>query len=441
MNSDELALIEGMFDRIQRLSSWHCRIEGYYEGSNRVRDLGVAIPPELQRVQTVVSWPGIAVDALEERLDWLGWTNGDGYGLDGVYAANRLATASCDVHLDALIFGLSFVAVIPQDDGSVLVRPQSPKNCTGRFSADGSRLDAGLVVQQTCDPEVVEAELLLPDVIVQVERRGSREWVETGRIPNVLGAVPLVPVVNRRRTSRIDGRSEITRSIRAYTDEAVRTLLGQSVNRDFYAYPQRWVTGVSADEFSQPGWVLSMASVWAVDKDDDGDTPNVGSFPVNSPTPYSDQMRLLAQLTAGEAAVPERYFGFITSNPPSGEALAAEESRLVKRAERRQTSFGQGWLSVGFLAARVLDPRVDEAAFFGDVGLRWRDASTPTRAATADAVTKLVGAGILPADSRTVLEMLGLDDVQVEAVMRHRAESSDPLAALAGAISRQTSEV
>ena len=157
MNSDELALIEGMYDRIQRLSSWHCRIEGYYEGSSRVRDLGVAIPPELQRVQTVVSWPGIAVDALEERLDWLGWTNGDGYGLDGVYAANRLATASCDVHLDALIFGLSFVAVIPQDDGSVLVRPQSPKNCTGRFSADGSRLDAGLVVQQTCDPEVVEA--------------------------------------------------------------------------------------------------------------------------------------------------------------------------------------------------------------------------------------------------------------------------------------------
>ena len=30
MNVDELALIEGMYDRIKRLSSWHCRIEGYY---------------------------------------------------------------------------------------------------------------------------------------------------------------------------------------------------------------------------------------------------------------------------------------------------------------------------------------------------------------------------------------------------------------------------
>lgn len=439
MNSDELALIEGMHDRIRGLSSWHCRIEGYYEGSHRVADLGVAIPRELQRVQTVVSWPSIAVDALEERLDWLGWTNGDGYGLDGVYAANRLATTSCDAHLDALIFGLSFIAVVPDGEGGVVVRPQSPKNCTGVFGPDGQRLEAALVEQPTKDKDVIEAELLLPDVIVQCVCQGGR-WVEAGRIPNVLGEVPLVPLVNRRRTSRVDGRSEITRSIRSYTDEAVRTLLGQSVNRDFYAYPQRWVTGVSADEFSQPGWVMSMASIWAVDKDDDGDTPNVGSFPVNSPTPYSDQIRLLAQLMAGEAAVPERYFGFITSNPPSGEALAAEESRLVKRAERRQTSFGLGWLSTGYLAAKALDPGIDRAEFFGDVGLRWRDASTPTRAATADAVTKLVGAGILPADSRTVLEMLGLDDSQVEAVMDHRATSVDPLAALAGAISKQTSE-
>lgn len=439
MNSDELALIDGMHDRIRGLSSWHCRIEGYYEGSHRVADLGVAIPRELQRVQTVVSWPSIAVDALEERLDWLGWSGGDQYGLDVVYAANRLATTSCDAHLDALIFGLSFIAVVPDGEGGVVVRPQSPKNCTGIFGPDGQRLEAALVEQPTKDKDVIEAELLLPDVIVQCVCRGGR-WVEAGRIPNVLGEVPLVPLVNRRRTSRVDGRSEITRSIRSYTDEAVRTLLGQSVNRDFYAYPQRWVTGVSADEFSQPGWVMSMASIWAVDKDDDGDTPNVGSFPVNSPTPYSDQIRLLAQLMAGEAAVPERYFGFITSNPPSGEALAAEESRLVKRAERRQTSFGLGWLSTGYLAAKALDPGIDRAEFFGDVGLRWRDASTPTRAATADAVTKLVGAGILPADSRTVLEMLGLDDSQVEAVMEHRATSVDPLAALAGAISKQTSE-
>lgn len=439
MNDDELSIVSRLYGRIKGLRPYHSRIEGYYEGSQRVNNLGVAIPRELQRVQTVVSWPSIAVDSLEERLDWLGWNGGEGYGLNTVYAANRLAVESGAAHLDALIFGVSFIAVIPNSDGGVRVVPQSPKNCTGDFVDGGARLSSALVVQHTDDINVDVVELMLPDVIVQAECRGGK-FFETGRVANELGEVPVVPLVNRRRMSRQCGRSEITRSIRAYTDEAVRTLLGQSVNRDFYAYPQRWVTGVSADDFSQPGWVMSMASIWAVDKDDDGDTPNVGSFPVNSPTPYSDQIRLLAQLMAGEAAVPERYFGFVTSNPPSGEALAAEESRLVKRAERRQTGFGLGWIRAGYLAAKMLDSSVDESMFYADVFPRWRDASTPTKAATADAVTKLVGADIIPAYSRVALESLGLDDRAISTIMEERSKRDDPLAALAGAISRQTQD-
>lgn len=439
MNAEEMALAERMHARLSGLRPWQCRIEGYYEGSARVRHLGVAIPPELQRVQTVVSWPSIAVDALDERLDWLGWAGGDDYGLAEVFASSRLAVSSGAAHLDALIFGVSFVAINADGAGHVSISPQSPKNATDVMSNDGSRLVAGLVEQPTSDPDVIEAEVLTDEWIISATRHGT-SWDEVDRQPNTLGVVPLVPLVNRRRTSRQAGRSEITRSIRGYTDEAVRTLLGQSINRDFYAYPQRWVTGVSADEFAQPGWVLSMASVWAVDKDEDGDTPNVGSFPVNPPTPYSDQVRLLAQLMSGESAVPERYFGFLTSNPPSGEALAAEESRLVKRAERRQTGFGLGWSTVGYLAAKALDPGIDEAQFHQTVRSRWRDASTPTRAATADAVTKLVGAGILPADSRVTLEMLGMDDAQIDAIVDHRAASADPLASLATAISRQTAQ-
>lgn len=114
---------------------------------------------------------------------------------------------------------------------------------------------------------------------------------------------------------------------------------------------------------------------------------------------------MLAQLMAGASAVPERYFGFVTTQPPSADALATEESRLVKRAE---------------------------------VAPRWRDAATPTRASTADAVTKLVGAGILPADSRVVLELLGLDDATINKVVEHRATTGPQgIAALADAMVRQ----
>ncbi|ERS24839.1 hypothetical protein HMPREF1301_00224 [Propionibacterium sp. KPL2005] len=437
LSAEELSLVVSMHDRISGLGPWHRLIEGYYEGNKRIRQLGVAIPRELQRVTSVVSWPSIAVDSLDERLDWLGWSGGDDYGLMDVFTSNHLAIESGAAHLDALIFGVSFVVVLPGDDGTVTVRPQSPKNATGIVGRDGHTLVAGLVEQASDDPNVTVAELMTPEWIIQTALKGN-QWSETDRILNTLGRVPMVPIVNRRRTSRLRGRSEITPAMRSYTDEAVRTLLGQTVNRDFYSYPQRWITGVSADEFDQPGWVLSMASVWAVDKDDDGDTPTVGSFSANSPAPYAEQVRLLAQLASGESAVPERYFGFVTANPPSSDALVSEESRLVKRAERRQTGFGFGWTDVGLMAAQALNGDVDVTHFHRTVHPRWSDASTPTRAATADAVTKLVGAGILPPDSRVVLEMLGMDDASIDAIMTHRAVASpDPLTTLADAIVKQ----
>mgnify|MGYP001552492951 CR=1 FL=1 len=44
-------------------------LDSYYNGNQLVRDLGIAIPPQVRGLSTVVGWPQVAVDALEERLD------------------------------------------------------------------------------------------------------------------------------------------------------------------------------------------------------------------------------------------------------------------------------------------------------------------------------------------------------------------------------------
>lgn len=108
---------------------------------------------------------------------------------------------------------------------------------------------------------------------------------------------------------------------------------------------------------------------------------------------------MLAQIMVGASAVPERYLGFVTTQPPSAETLATEESRLVKRAERRPAQFGAAWVEVGLLAANMHGANITQEEFRVEAALRWHDAATPrtpTKAATAEAVTKLVGAGILP---------------------------------------------
>ena len=95
------------------------------------------------------------------------------------------------------------------------------------------------------------------------------------------------------------------------------------------------------------------------------------------------------------AGLPPHYFGWSDANPASADAIRSAETRLVKRAERRQRSFGEAWeevMRLGYIVTRGQLP--DGAVMLETV---WRDPATPTVAQTADALTKLaVGLQIPP---------------------------------------------
>jgi hypothetical protein len=153
--------------------------------------------------------------------------------------------------------------------------------------------------------------------------------------------------------------------------------------------------------------------------DEDGVMPTVGQFTANSPAPYFEQIRQYAQLIAAETAIPSSYLGFQTDNPSSADAIRQMEARLVKRAERRQRQFGRTWSEVAKLALLVRDGEIPADAM--NIRPIWRDAATPTRAAAADEVSKLVATGVLPADSEIVLNRIGLSDSDKQVLKSERA--------------------
>ena len=59
-----------------------------------------------------MGWPSTVVDVLEERLDLLGW-RGDDTGHLQALMDDGLGLEVSLAHLDALIYGISFVAVNP----------------------------------------------------------------------------------------------------------------------------------------------------------------------------------------------------------------------------------------------------------------------------------------------------------------------------------------
>src|SRR5690606_42008342 len=91
----------------------------YYDGKNRLRDLGISIPPQLKAVETVVGWPAKAVDALAHRIVFDGFVlpgdQEDPYGLSSAFSENEMQMELPHAITSALIHAVAFVSVTHGD--------------------------------------------------------------------------------------------------------------------------------------------------------------------------------------------------------------------------------------------------------------------------------------------------------------------------------------
>ena len=176
------------------------------------------------------------------------------------------------------------------------------------------------------------------------------------------------------------GRSEITEPIISYTQAAIRTLLRAEIGSEFFSAPQRYVLNMSEDMFGPDRSMAEQAlKMYAGHMmmfsagDPDDPVPQLGQFAASSPAPFIEMVKMYAQMVAGEAALPPTYLGFVTDNPASADQIRATEARHVKRAERRQRTFGRAWQAALITAVAL------GGGMFPDnrLAVRWKDASTP----------------------------------------------------------------
>jgi hypothetical protein len=148
----------------------------------------------------MVNWPRIAADSLEERIDLEGFrlpgTDDRDSDLWRVWQANGLDEESQLAHLDALIYGRSYICVgtNEDDESTPLVTIESPLEMTAEISPRTREVTAALRLYKDKDDEnrtVERATLYLPDVTVWAVRRaadGRAAWTEEDRDEHGLGA-------------------------------------------------------------------------------------------------------------------------------------------------------------------------------------------------------------------------------------------------------------
>lgn len=433
LTEDEQALIREL--QACRSTPEHIEMattDAYYNGQQRLTQLGIAIPPELGFLRTLVGWPRIAVDPYVERLGVDGFrlagaTDSDP-DLHDLWDENGLDAEQSLAFTDALSMRRAYWTIGSREGGGApLICAESPMNMSVLWATDGRTPRAAL--QAYYVDRRAHAALYTQGLTLHAAQNDAAQWEIVSRDYHGF-APPIVRMANNPRTGFRDGFSEITPELRSIVDSACRRMLGLEVASEVYSVPQRLILGATADSFvtaeGRPAaaWETYITSVLALERDEDGNLPEVHQFTVYDPSVFTKVIEMYASQAAGMLAATPQDLGLYTDgNPTSAEAAAVSEGRRDRRARRKQATFGVSLVEVMQTALRFQNKGVLPDKF-RRMATDWHDVSIETPGITADALTKYTAGDnpILPAQSDVTLKRAGFNAVERAQIAQDRAQ-------------------
>lgn len=435
-----------------------------YEGTAPLHYIHPEILREVgDRLQAVaLGWPMIAVDPLWERLQLDGFRYSDdgdavterpdeeldasALGADEnlrrVWANNDMANEFSMAMCDALVMRRAFLCVGTNeaDRDSPLVTAESPLEMWAYIDPRTRLPLAGLRRWSEYD----ESAARLPQqyaTLYQANRtvwydRGPTGWREIGRDNHMLGTPPIALMANRGRLAGRYGQSELTAPLLSLSHAANKIASDMMVAGEFHALPLRAIFGIGPEDLvDEQGNRVSalqaiMGRLLTVPTDSAGDVKPFEWSP-STLSNFHDTLNQLARMGAGLLGLDAHEFGFTSDNPASAEALRARESRLIRRAERKQTAFTSAACRTARLIRRFQENDVDPRA--NRLEAIWRDPATPTRSSAADAAVKMFSTSPPIVPLRQTREDLGYSAGQIRRMEAEdaKARALDPLAEVA----------
>ncbi|MFW0772519.1 hypothetical protein ACLRGI_05070 [Paenarthrobacter nitroguajacolicus] len=437
-----LRLIRKKRDRNQLRTS-------YNDSKKRLDKIGFSIPPHMRDFAVVLGWPNKAVKVPSRRVRPDGFTlprqSKMLSELEEIFGENYFAAVERMAIEASLQHSVSFVFVTPGDEAAgepeIIVAARTALEATAEIDTRTNRVTQAL--------ELVgrwEALLYLPGETLRLQYL-KNEWLVTKVYVGVPNRVTCTPYVWGRSLERPFGYSRITRPLMGFTDMAVRTMLRQEVNAEFYGAPQRALLGAEEEHFlDADGKRISpldalIGGVWALPNTRDEETgdlvkPTLQQLSQATFQPHGEMLKGIGLMVSSETSIPVGYLGIIHDNPSSADAIRANEADLVSVVEAELPSIGMSRVD---LARNVLAVRYGEWTPAMEAELRglsahFMDPGTTSKAAQADAGLKFTQT-FPDGDPEVAMEVYGLEKRQIERMNNHRAkkEAGNKLSALVAA--------
>lgn len=389
--------------------------EDYYRANTRDLAVGVATPPALRELLAQVGVPRLYVNAIAERLVVEGFRIGDSGDTDedlwAWFKSNELDTAAGIAFVETLVYGRSYITVSAPLEGDTenplavpdtpIIRFESPKSLYAKINPRTREVEWAVRVVRNESDETVAATLYTPERTDFYEADESGELSSSGSVAHGLGVVPVVPMIYTDSVVDLYGSSIITPELRSITDAMSRLLMNLQTTSELMATPQRMVFGSTVDELSggnMTGLELYTASYIAIENPD----AKAIQLPAAELRNFTEAMTTLLKMAAAYTGLPPQYLSYADDNPASAEAIKSSETRLVRTCESIGSQFGAALERAMRIALVVMGVTLTPDHFRMETV--WRDPSTPTYQAKADAASKLYanGNGVIPLEQARI---------------------------------------
>lgn len=385
---------------------------GFYDMKNHVDDIKGIIPDRLKWISASLGWCAKGVDTLANRIVFDGFDHDDFY-LGQIYSNNNPDILCDDAVLSSLIGSCSFIYIGRDAAGYPTMQVIDGSHATGEIDRVTNLLTEGYAVLEhdEYDKPVLEAYFRPYRTDYYRNGRLSPELTMEHTAPYAL----LVPMIYRPDAMRPFGHSRISRCCMDTVKAAIRTMRRSEVSSEFYSFPQRYVLGLTDDAQRIEGddkVKAVMSAFLDFRQDENGNHPSVGQFDQQSMAPFTEQLRTLAAVFAGETDLTLEDLGFSTGNPPSYDAIRASHENLRLTARKAQRTFGTGFLNAGYLAACVRDRQTYGRDTFREIKPVWMPIFEPdaaTLGVIGDAILKINQASEGFLGARNIKSMTGME--------------------------------
>ncbi len=412
-----LCLAEGLTDEeslmLERLCGEYDRfIAGneeklrFYNDDVNVSQYDSRVPRDLQRIKVSVGACAKAVNMLARRSIFDGFTVGDSDEniMEGILSDNGFAIQYAMAVPSELTHGFGVWTVSPGDESigepKAVVNYHDPLECSVVWDFRRRRVKYGMVIEdverRTASDlyEPVCIVLHTDHYILEMTRSiNDYDW-QVERKPHAMGQPMMVAMRYQPTKAQPLGKSRVSKTMRSLTVQMMLAVYNLMAHDQYCAIPQKWVLGLSDDQFDGLMGredLASAKSMFLATVNDEGNAPQAGVWQSQGVEAHTQVLENIAQRMASESDLPLSAFGVLGNNYTSSDALNAASHDLVILAEALNRTNKEALTLVAKMALCVAQDKA-----WGDltddekgITVHFRDPSMLSASQIADAMMKI----------------------------------------------------